>query len=262
VAARAGEADELEWGLRSAFDTLIPLVDDARMSVREGYRLLISPRTPFPPFCGIWVDDPTRDAQIARDLAAAVGEVEAAGVPCFVQVIEDRCPNVVAAAAELGLSERGPVVGMVAARSDIGEAPATAATVRRIDDAEGLRLTLDVAAAGFGAPAEALAVLYTPRLLAAPGVAFYLAEVAGEPVATGVGCITGDLVGVYSVATPPDHRRQGYGSAVVAQIVADGFAAGAQLAYLQASAMGASVYAKLGFRRVLDWGWLTQPEPA
>ena len=47
-----------------------------------------------------------------------------------------------------------------------------------------------MAAAGFGAPAEAVAVLYTPQLRSAPGVAFYLAEVDGEPVATGVGCTT------------------------------------------------------------------------
>jgi GNAT superfamily N-acetyltransferase len=241
---------------------LMPLVDDGSVSVREGYRVLISPQTPFPPFCGIWVDDAAQDARIARELAAAVGEVEAAGVPSFVQVIEGRCPHVTAAAAELGLTEHGPVVGMVAAAGDVGDAPASAVRVRRIVEAEGLRLTLDMAAAGFGAPAEAVAVLYTPRLLAAPGVSFYLAEVDGKPVATGVGCTIQGLVGVYSVATPPEYRRRGYGSAVVAQIAADGFAAGAQLAYLQASAMGASVYAKLGFRRVLDWGWLTRPESA
>ena len=70
---------------------------------------------------------------------------------------------------------------MVAAPSDVGEAPDTAVSVRRIEEAEDLRLTLDVAAAGFGAPTEAVAVLYTPRLLSASGVAFYLAEVDGEP---------------------------------------------------------------------------------
>jgi GNAT superfamily N-acetyltransferase len=260
VAGFTSETDVLERGLRATFETLMPLVDQGRVSVRDGYRVLISPRTPFFPLCGIWVDDPAQDAQIARELAAAVGEVEAAGTPCFVQVIEDRCPHVTAAAAELGLTERGRVVGMVAAPSDVRGVPA-AASVRRVDDEEGLRLTLDVAAAGFGSPIEVIDVLYTPRIMAAPGVAFYLAEVDGEPVATGVGCIVEGLAGVYSVATPPEHRRRGYGSAVVAQIVADGFAAGAQLAYLQASAMGTSVYAKLGFRRVLDWGWLTRPEP-
>jgi GNAT superfamily N-acetyltransferase len=166
-----------------------------------------------------------------------------------------------AAAAELGLTERGRVVGMVAAPSGVTDVPAAAVGVRRVDE-EGLRLALDVAAAGFGSPTEAIDVLYTPRILSAPGVSFYLAEVDGEPVATGVGCIGEGLVGVYSVATPPEHRRRGYGSAVVVQIVTDGFDAGAQLAYLQASAMGASVYAKLGFRRVLDWDWLTRPNPA
>jgi GNAT superfamily N-acetyltransferase len=261
VAGYSSEAEQLDRGLRAAFEMLMPLVNQSRMSLRDGYRVLISPRTPFPPFCGVWVDDPAQDAQIACELGAVVEEVEGAGTPCFVQVIEDRCPDVTAAAAALGLTQRQQVVGMVAAPSDIGKAPDTAVSVRRIEKAEDLRLTLDVAAAGFGAPAEAVAVLYTPRLLSAPGMAFYLAEVDGDPVASGVGCTTRDIVGVYSVATSPEHRRRGYGSAVVGQIVADGFAAGAQLAYLQASAMGASVYAKLGFRRVLDWNWLTRPEP-
>ena len=112
----------------------MPLVDQGRVSVREGYRVLISPRTPFFPFCGIWVDDPAQDAQIARELGAAVEEVEAAGTPCFVQVIEDRCPHVTAAAAELGLTERGRVVGMVAAPSGVRDAPDAAVSVRRVDE--------------------------------------------------------------------------------------------------------------------------------
>ena len=258
MAGDASEADELERGLREAFETLMPLVDDGRVTVREGYRVVISPRTPFPPFCGVWVDDPAQDAQIAR--RACRGGGRGRGGRCAVLRAGDRgsVSDLPAAAAELGLTQRQQVVGMVAAPSDIGKAPETAVSVRRIERAEDLPLTLDVAAAGFGAPGEAVAVLYTPRLLSAPGIAFYLAEVDGEPVATGVGCILDGLVGVYSVATPPEHRRRGYGSAVVAQIVADGFDTGAQLAYLQASAMGASVYAKLGFRRVLVWDWLDE----
>jgi N-acetylglutamate synthase len=76
-----------------------------------------------------------------------------------------------------------------------------------------------------------------------------------------VGFFGHGLVGVYSIATPPHHRRQGYGSAVVARVVADGFAAGARLAYLQASAMGTSVYVRLGFRPVVKFSWISRPRP-
>jgi N-acetylglutamate synthase len=241
-------------------DMLMPLVDQARVERRTGYRLLISPLAPVPALCGLMISDPRHDAHIAQELAGAVDEVEATGAPCFVLVDDDLCPHVTAAAAELGLTEREAVAGMVLTPSDVREAPATAATVRRVEDDEALRSALEVAAAGFGVPADVIAVLYTRRLRSEPGVAYYLAEVDGEPVATGVGFNGQALVGVYSVATPPAHRRQGYGSAVVARVVADGFAAGAKLAYLQASPLGMSVYAKLGFRPVLRSCWLTRPQ--
>ena len=93
-----------------------------------------------------------RMRRLPVELGAAVEEVVAAGTPCFVQVIEDRCPHVTAAAAELGLTERGRVVGMVTASSGVRDAPDIAVSVRRVDKDEELRLALDVAAAGFGSP--------------------------------------------------------------------------------------------------------------
>ena len=60
----------------------------------------------------------------------------------------------------------------------------------------------------------------------------------------------GESVAIFSVATAPDRRGRGYGSAVTVQAVVDGFAAGAEFAALQSSPMGESVYKRLGFREV------------
>jgi predicted GNAT family acetyltransferase len=62
-----------------------------------------------------------------------------------------------------------------------------------------------------------------------------------------------DYVGVFNVATPPEHRRRGYGAAITARVVSDGLAAGARWAWLQSSPAGYRVYEELGFRTLERW---------
>jgi predicted GNAT family acetyltransferase len=61
------------------------------------------------------------------------------------------------------------------------------------------------------------------------------------------------------VATPPEHRGKGYGAAVTARAVLEGFGQGADLAGLQASALGEPVYRRMGFREVLRYLVLSRP---
>ncbi|WP_443081156.1 GNAT family N-acetyltransferase [Terrabacter sp. Soil811] len=60
-------------------------------------------------------------------------------------------------------------------------------------------------------------------------------------------------VGVFGIATPPEHRRRGLGRAVTARILADGVREGASLAFLGASPMGFGIYQRLGFRVAERW---------
>ena len=76
---------------------------------------------------------------------------------------------------------------------------------------------------------------------------------AGEPVVSGLGWRTGRTAGVYSIATVPSARRRGYGAAMTARVVADGVAAGCDVAALQASEMGRPIYERLGFRTVVRY---------
>ncbi len=78
----------------------------------------------------------------------------------------------------------------------------------------------------------------------------YLAWIDGRPVATAMAVLDGDVVGVYNVATLPDARGRGAGTAVTAASIADRLADGARLAVLEASEMGLHVYERLGFRTV------------
>jgi len=67
-------------------------------------------------------------------------------------------------------------------------------------------------------------------------------------VTSGLGWRSGRTIGVYAISTVPAARRHGYGEAMTARVVADGIAAGCDVAALQASAVGRPIYERLGFR--------------
>jgi predicted GNAT family acetyltransferase len=107
-----------------------------------------------------------------------------------------------------------------------------------------------VGAAGFGISADLVASIYSLEVAELDGLEYYLARADSKDVATAAGFTIGEGVGIFSVATPAEHRGRGYGTAVTAQAVRDGFAAGAKLAALQSSSLGESVYTRLGFREL------------
>jgi GNAT superfamily N-acetyltransferase len=77
---------------------------------------------------------------------------------------------------------------------------------------------------------------------------------AGErPVACSSVVVTEAVAGVVSVGTTPDARGKGYGTALTWQAVEEGRHLGADVAFLGATAMGYSVYLKMGFRRVAEY---------
>jgi predicted GNAT family acetyltransferase len=71
----------------------------------------------------------------------------------------------------------------------------------------------------------------------------------------------GRTIGVYSIATIESVRRRGYGAAMTARVVADGVAAGCDVAALQASDMGRSIYERLGFRTLVRYAAYVEPIP-
>ena len=87
----------------------------------------------------------------------------------------------------------------------------------------------------------------------------YVGRVDGRDVSTAVGFTSGDAVGIFNVATPPEHRGRGYGAALTAAAAAEGFAAGAEFAWLQSSALGLPVYRRLGFREVETYVLRSRP---
>jgi hypothetical protein len=84
---------------------------------------------------------------------------------------------------------------------------------------------------------------------------------AAQVDATVVG-MRGEVGGIYMVGTRPHARRQGYGEAVTAVATNELFAAGSQVVVLQASAMGAPIYERMGFLRFTTYRRFLFDEPA
>jgi N-acetylglutamate synthase len=229
------EAERMHSALRTMTENLCGVFEDARFERREGYD------------------------SAAPSLGAALGEIEQLGLPCSVQIRRGRTPEFEVEAKRLGLTAEEPIPGMIATSDAVRGAEIEDLEIVRVETADGLAQALAVAAAGFGAPADLLTPLYMLETAALEGLAYYLGRVDGRDVSTSVGYTRGDTVGVFNVATPIEHRGHGYGAALTAHAARDGFADGAELAWLQSSAMGLPVYRRLGFHEAEAYVLLTRP---
>ncbi|WP_377642783.1 GNAT family N-acetyltransferase [Oryzobacter terrae] len=127
--------------------------------------------------------------------------------------------------------------------------------LERVDpsDPAAVRQAQQLFADGFEAPVDLLAPLMGREVLSTPGTVAWVGRTDDEPCTVGLGALRDGYLGVFNIATPPAHRRRGLGHAVTARVVAEGVAAGAHTAYLQASELGRPVYEHLGFRTVEAW---------
>ena len=248
------EAERVHQALRTAFERMCGLFDDARFERREGYDFIAFPPIPIAQFNGVW----PLDDRSAPALSAALAELDALGLPSSVQVRRGRTPAFEAEARRLGFGNELELPGMAARSGDLPSAEASGLAVSRVSGGRDLDDALETAAAGFGAPASAMAPLYTPDVLALDGFSLYLGRADGAPVSTSVGVDVDDTVGIFNVATPAEHRGRGYGAALTAMAAREGFGKGAGLAWLQSSAMGHSVYERLGFHDLETYVLLTR----
>lgn len=120
-----------------------------------------------------------------------------------------------------------------------------------VRDADELEVSRDLQARGFEMPREFVEVLAAESMLDDPTLAMVIGTVDEVPVSTALVSVTGTTAGIYSVATPPEHRRNGYGEAATWAALAEGRRLGCDHSILQASPMGAPIYRRMGY---LDLG--------
>ncbi|GII56833.1 hypothetical protein Pth03_52220 [Planotetraspora thailandica] len=245
--------DEVTRALLLTFEELVAAWPEARgVRGRHGTRLIVS-GLPLPHLNGVFTDTREPDADEVAEFARTLAE---SSVPWCIQVRGEPTPELTEVAAHFGLNGRMQLPLMATTATDV-EPASGPYSVRRIDakDHEAYGVAL---AAGFEAPIEIMSRLAQPEILDMPGAAGYLVEVDGEPVATGFGLRVGDYLGIYNIATPPAHRRRGYGRAATEAVMRDGFADGVRVAFLQASTDGLPLYELLGFRTVETWTYLVR----
>jgi len=251
------EADTMHGALESVWRLLYAQVPSARFERRGDLFFALCPQLPIPQCNGPWVVEDTEAA--ADALAGAIAEVEAAGAKPSVQTRSGH-ERTQRAAAELGLATRESVPGMVVTRAELVTPAADDLGIDVIDE-DDFDATNAILATSFGAPRK-LFDDFSSLLSALGEATTYVGRVDGTIVATAVGITIDGATGVFNVATAPEHRGRGHGATLTARVVQDGFANGAELGYLQSSAMGHGVYRGLGFRDVEEYVLLTRPASA
>jgi ribosomal protein S18 acetylase RimI-like enzyme len=249
------DAAAMHGALEVAWQHLLGTIDGGRFERRGDLWVSVFPAIPVPQVNGPWVIE---DSGHAIDgLPAALAEVEAAGAHPWVQTRSGH-PRTRDAARRLGLTHEERLPGMLTRPGELVEPDAPAGFEIGLMRDDEVDATNRVLASAFAAPKE-LFDLFTAFLVELDGASTYVGRVDGEVVSTAVGFTAEGATGVFNVGTPAEHRGRGYGAALTARIVRDGFAAGSELAYLQSSDAGHGVYRRLGFRDVEEYVLLTRP---
>ncbi len=154
------------------------------------------------------------------------------------------------AAAELGLAHAGGMPLMVCTPTAPGGG-SDRFTVERITSDGERRTAVSLAAAAFSLPPDVVERACGTGLLDAPGFDYFVARrFDGTPVSSVQTTRSGSAVGIWVMATPPQHQRQGAGRALLEGVMAHHLERGAELFYLGATAAGLPLYESVGFHTI------------
>lgn len=107
-------------------------------------------------------------------------------------------------------------------------------------------------------PIASSAVMDSGALLVIAGLRFFLGSCDGVPVATATLFARDGVACIADISVVPAYRRRGFGAAITAHAIAAGRNRGCELAYLEASELGAPIYRRLGFREAtVCHSWLS-----
>lgn len=135
-------------------------------------------------------------------------------------------------------------------------------TIDRVHGVEAAREFADVSGAAYATmgmpPKIANRQFADHRFFEQPHVAAFVAHLQGQAVAAAMALVTHGVAGIYWVGTTPDARGRGLAEACTRTAGNEGFAMGANIAALQASAMGEPVYLRMGYREVTRYPWYVE----
>jgi predicted GNAT family acetyltransferase len=198
----------------------------------------------------------------AAALTEAEGVFRAHGRSLGVDVERGRHPDVDAALGGMGLEMVATRPAMAVRVHDVEPVQVPEGVeIVRVTDPELLAGLVDVEVGAFETDRAVAEGLLAPSQLSLPNVRLYAALVDGRAVAQAVTNMQGGAVGVFGVATLPEYRRRGIGTAITAFAI-DDVRDEADLAWLQSTAMGRTLYERMGFRPVSEWDvWVRGVKP-
>jgi GrpB-like predicted nucleotidyltransferase (UPF0157 family)/ribosomal protein S18 acetylase RimI-like enzyme len=85
-----------------------------------------------------------------------------------------------------------------------------------------------------------------------PSFEMHIAYLNNQPVVTGIVVMHANVAGIYYVATSPNQRKKGFGTKMMEYLLMRAKDRGFNLATLQASAEGKTLYERLGFKKCCE----------
>ena len=213
-------ADRLHAAISTTFEGYFGGLEDAAFERRLGHARLLFPAVPYRIFNGVLIE-----SSPAAGIVESIGQVEARGLPCGVQLRRGANPEIVSEVTRLGFTERMQMPGMTATPAEFADISVPGLEIVDVQDEVGLAAAARVAS-GHGGRIDITQELFAPGILQLPQMRVYVGFVQGEGVTVGIGYQTGSEVAIFNVVTPPAHRRRGYGGAITAHAVREGFANG------------------------------------
>lgn len=175
---------------------------------------------------------------------------------------EDR--DLIDAAKTAGLKEVYAMPEMVLDRRAEAHPPPAGAQLRRVasaSDAADYWRVATGAYASIGFPPEIFAFYENHDGLTADNAAAFIVDLDGRPAGIAMAIVSHGVAGIYWVGTSDDARGRGLGWTVTATAVNAGFDMGAEIASLQASPMGESLYLRMGFETIFSYQLLMSTPP-
>ncbi len=106
---------------------------------------------------------------------------------------------------------------------------------------------------GFGMGDPADEHLLEPLRRPSPAMQMWVLEQDGALISTATAAFVDDTVSLWAMGTAPEHRRRGYGSALLSTVLAEAIRRGARTGLLAATPDGQLLYEHAGWQTFENW---------
>ncbi len=189
-------------------------------------------------------------------LRAAKAHFDSRGLPWSFWICEDWLAHGIRrrlsrTCESFGLRLSAEMPGMVADRTKPPARPLPEMEVRRVEAGTVLNDFRAIGSTCFHVPIAWFSEVFDEGVAARHTFICWVGYRDGTPVATAASIRSNGTLGIYNVATAPEHRRRGYGEAITRYAIDAGLREGGpSRLVLQSTSQGHGIYDRMGFRPV------------